>query len=239
MDQAPLTKIRRQAASLRQQVLESLREAIVTGKLEPKRRLTERELTQMMSVSRTVVREALRQLEAEGLVDVIPHKGPVVRELRQDEAKDLYRIRAVLEGLAARIFVEQANRETVNRLQKAVQSVVASYEKSDTSQVLSAKTRFYDQLYNGAESETLSSMLSTLHARIWQWRSLGLTHPQRSDTRSHESIKNLKLIMNAIEKGDADTAEKIVREEANQAAAEVMRLLAYNSVDESVDIALS
>ena len=152
MDQIPLTKIQRQAASLRQQVLESLREAIVTGRLEPKKRLTERELTQMMGVSRTVVREALRQLEAEGLVEVIPHKGPVVRELRQDEAKDLYRIRAVLEGLAARIFVEQANRETVNRLQKAVQSVVASYQKGDTSQVLSAKTRFYDQLHNGAET---------------------------------------------------------------------------------------
>ena len=104
MSQSSLKKVRKTAASLRQQVLEGLRSAIVSGELPPGKRLTERELIEIMDVSRTVIREALRQLEAERLIEVIPNKGPVVRGLTPEEAEDLYRIRAVLYGLAARIF---------------------------------------------------------------------------------------------------------------------------------------
>ena len=229
MSQAPLVKIQKTAASLRQQVLEGLREAIISGRLAPGKRLTERELTEMMGVSRTVVREALRQLEAERLIEVIPNKGPVVRALAREEAEDLYRIRSVLHGLAARIFVEQANPERVTELEDALRSVAAAYDMADAQQVLDAKTRFYEVLYQGADSETLSSMLDTLHARIWQWRSLGLTHPQRSDERSRASVQNLRSILEAVKKKDSDAAERATREEASQAAQEVMRLLAADS----------
>jgi DNA-binding GntR family transcriptional regulator len=84
---------------------------------------------------------------------------------------------------------------------------------------------FYDALFAGAGSETLSSMLSTLHARIWRWRALGLSHPQRSALRSRESVKGLRAVLAAIRKRDADAAEKLTREEAQRAAAEVMRLI--------------
>src|SRR5277367_656435 len=99
---AAFSLIERSAAPLRRQVLEELRSSIISGRLLPGARLIERELIAMMGVSRTVIREALRQLEAEGLVSNIPNKGPIVRELTIEEAKDLYAIRAVLEGLAAR-----------------------------------------------------------------------------------------------------------------------------------------
>src|SRR5512143_571714 len=108
MDPLPSLEIRKFAAPLRQQVLDGLRRAIIDGQLAPGARLTERELTKMMGVSRTVVREALRQLESEGLIAIIPNKGPVVRELTPAEARDLYSIRAVLEGFAARLFTENA-----------------------------------------------------------------------------------------------------------------------------------
>jgi DNA-binding GntR family transcriptional regulator len=68
-------------------------------------------------------------------------------------------------------------------------------------------------------------MLNTLHARIWRWRALGLTHPGRSDDRSRESVANLKAVLNAIRKRDGDAAERIMRDEANKAAHEVVRLL--------------
>src|SRR5689334_22743137 len=103
MDAALISGIQKFAAPLRQQVDDGLRQAIISGRLAPGARLTERELTEMMGVSRTVIREALRQLESEGLVAIIPHKGPVVRALSLDEARDLYSIRAVLEGFAARL----------------------------------------------------------------------------------------------------------------------------------------
>lgn len=219
-------KVRKTAASLRQQVLEGLRNAIVSGELPPGKRLTERELIEVMDVSRTVIREALRQLEAEHLIEVIPNKGPVVRALTGEEAEDLYRIRAVLYGLAAKIFVEQADDERLAELEDAFNAVVAAYDSGDAVQVLETKTRFYEVLYEGTQSETLTSMLATLHARIWQWRSLGLTHPKRSDTRSRESVANLRAIVAAAESKDTEAAEQATRQEANEAAREVMRLLA-------------
>ncbi|MBI4194683.1 MAG: GntR family transcriptional regulator [Betaproteobacteria bacterium] len=220
-----MLEVQRLAAPLRQQVLDGLRQAIIDGRLAPGARLTERELTEMMGVSRTVVREALRQLESEGLIAIIPNKGPVVRELTLGEAKDLYNIRAVLEGLAARLFVENAGDAQIGKLAQALEVVVAAYEGGDAQQVLETKNRFYDALFEGAGSETLSSMLGTLHARIWRWRALGLSHPGRSAERSKESIHNLRAMLAAIGKRDGDRAERITREEASRAAAEVMRLL--------------
>src|SRR6056297_3133463 len=99
----------RSAAPVREQVLKALRTEIIEGRFAPGRRLTERELTEMLGVSRTVLRESLRQLEAEGLISLIPNQGPVVRALTVGEARELYRIREALEGLAARLF---ANRTT-------------------------------------------------------------------------------------------------------------------------------
>jgi DNA-binding GntR family transcriptional regulator len=225
MTTQPVVSIQKFAAPLRQQVLDTLRQAIIDGRLAPGARLTERELTEMLGVSRTVVREALRSLEAEGLVHVIPNKGPVVRELSRAEAEDLYQIRAVLEGLAARLFVQHASAEQVEQLEHSLAVVVEAYDSGDAARVLETKNRFYDVLFAGAGSETLSSMLATLHARIWRWRALGLTHPGRSSGRSQESIANLRDMLAAIRARDAEAAERITRDEANRAAHEVMRLL--------------
>jgi DNA-binding GntR family transcriptional regulator len=227
MSQASLTKIEKTAASLRQQVIERLRESVISGHLSPGQRLTERELTESLGVSRTVVREALRQLEAEGLIEVIPNKGPVVRTLTAEEAEDIYRIRAVLQGLAAQQFIANADEQQLAALENALAAVVAAYDSGSAEQTVETKTRFYDVLIDGAASATLSSMLETLHARMWRWRALGLAHPQRSAARSGESLDNLRGIVAAIKNRDAEAAERITREEASQAAEEVLRLLAY------------
>ena len=110
----------------RQQVLDGLRREIVSGRLAAGERITERSLIERFGVSRTVVREALRQIEAEGLVEIIPHRGPVVRKLKPSEAEDLYRIRGVLEGLAARLFAEQAPPSMVDELEATLGEVVAA-----------------------------------------------------------------------------------------------------------------
>ena len=223
---AALSAIPRAAAPLRRQVADELRQSIISGRLAPGARLVERELIAMMGVSRTVIREALRQLESEGLVAMIPNKGPVVRELTLPEAKDLYSIRAVLEGLAARLFVENADEAQFRKLQTALTVTAAAYKAADPEVLLGAKNRFYDVLFEGAGSETLSSMIDTLHARIRRWRALGLAHPQRSPRRSQESIKSLRAVVAAIKARDAEQAEKVMRDEVTRAAAEVIRLLA-------------
>jgi DNA-binding GntR family transcriptional regulator len=218
--------IERQAAPLRQQVLEALRRAIVSGRLAPKQRLTERALIEMLGVSRTVIREALRQIEAEGLIEIIPNKGPVVRELSPVEAKDLYRIRAVLEGLAARLFAENANDEMVDKLEASLESVIRAYQAEDGEEALDAKTKFYDLLYQGAASPSLASMLGVVQARVWRWRAVGLTHPDRAYDRLDESVENLRCLITAIRNKDGESADRITRKEVSNAADEVMRLIA-------------
>ncbi len=217
--------VQKSAAPLRRNVVDALRTAIVEGRLAPGARLVERELILMTGVSRTVIREALRQLESEGVIETIPNKGPIVRKLTLEEAKDLYAIRSVLEGLAARKFVENADKADFAALRKALEGTATAYRGNDPEAVLTAKNEFYDMLFRGAGSETLSSMLATLHARIWRWRALGLGHPRRSGGRSKESVRSLRSLMKAIEKRDADLAEQIARLEVTHAATEMMRIL--------------
>jgi GntR family transcriptional regulator, trigonelline degradation regulator len=230
----PLPTIRKAAAPLRRQVVDELRQSIIAGKLGPGARLVERELIGMMGVSRTVIREALRQLESEGLVAIIPNKGPIVRELTLDEAKDLYSIRAVLEGLAVRLFVQNAGNEEVGKLEKALGAVGEAYDEGDPEVVLETKNSFYDVLFEGAGSETLSSMIGGLHGRIWRWRAVGLGHPQRSAERSLASMRALHAMITAIKARNADLAEKIIRAEVTEAAVEVTRLLAERGLPATI-----
>lgn len=217
--------VARVAAPLRQQVLDELRRAIIEGELSPGARLIERDLCARLGVSRTVIREVLRQLESEGLVGMIPNRGPVVRALSLDEARELYAIRAVLEGLAARIFVTQASGEQTQRLLATVAEVEAAYADGDARKVIAAKQRFYAVLFEAARGEVLAAMTASLHARIARWRALGLTHPERSPDRSAQSVAALKGLAQAIVARDAERAERLARAEADNAAAEVFRLL--------------
>ena len=226
LDAPKMPGISRSAAPLRHQVLDYLRQAIISGRLAPGARLVERELIEMMDVSRTVIREALRQLESEGLVATIANKGPVVRDLSAGEARDLYAIREVLVGLAARLFVANARPDQIDSLRLALDEVTRCYTAGDPAKILEAKNAFYDALVAGAASESLSSMISTLHARISRWRAIGLTHPKRSPKRSRESVNSLRAMFAAIKAGEPAKAEQLAREETAQAAAEVMRLLA-------------
>jgi DNA-binding GntR family transcriptional regulator len=224
-----LGTIPKSAAPLRRQVLQELRQSIISGRLNPGERLVERELISMMGVSRTVIREALRQLESEGLVAIIPNKGPVVRALTLEEAQDLYAIRAVLEGLAARLFTQHADDAQVEQLDQALHGVSDAFDTGDPERILEAKNTFYDVLFAGARSQTLSSMIAMLHGRIRRWRAIGLSHPQRSIERQQESIRNLRVMLRAVRSRDARLAEQAIREDVQKAAAEINRLLAKES----------
>jgi DNA-binding GntR family transcriptional regulator len=225
MDKAPYS-IERIAAPLRQQVLEELRRAIIDGELAPGTRLIERDLCERLKVSRTVIRESLRQLESEGLVGMIANRGPVVRSLGMAEARELYAIRAVLEGLAARIFAEQATAAQIERLKNSVADIESAYRAQNPKMVIGAKGRFYAVLFEAAHGEVLGAMLATLNARISRWRVLGLTHPGRSPERSAQSVAALRALVAAIAARDPVSAEQLARDAAANAAAEVFRLLA-------------
>jgi GntR family transcriptional regulator, trigonelline degradation regulator len=220
----PILEISKQTAPLRQRVETVLREAIVEGQLQPGQRLTERDLTSRLGVSRTLLREG--QLESEGLITVIANRGAVVRELTSAEVQSLYDIRAVLEGLAARLFAIHADDRTLELAGNAAADSIAAYKAGDAKRALEAKNRFYAILGAGAGSEPLSAMLATLQTRIRQWRAIGITHPRRSPARAQEASAGLRAIWSALRKRDAAAAEAATRDEARRGAADLLRLMA-------------
>jgi GntR family transcriptional regulator, trigonelline degradation regulator len=203
MEIAESLRVERAPAPIRSRVLDNLRQAIIERKLVPGQRLIERELVEMTGVSRTSIREALRELAAEGLVTTIPNKGTIVTEVTAEEARQLYQVRSVLEGLAGRLFVENATDAQRRALVSALRAVERAAAKG-SSAMLAAKDKFYDVLFEGGGNEALRSIASALHARVSLLRSLSLSQPGRSA----ESLAELAQIVAAVQANDADAAAK-------------------------------
>jgi DNA-binding GntR family transcriptional regulator len=217
-------RVGRVAAPLREQVLDVLRQAILDFRLKPGQRLIERELIEQTGVSRTTIREVLRQLAAEGLVTTIPQKGAIVMVPSAQEAADLYEVRAVLEALAGRRFVKHATDDQVKQLRKAFREIerVMRRKNPDIQDVLQAKDRFYDVLLEGAGNSAIRSTLDGLRARVRMLRATSLSQPDRSA----ETIEEIRAIVEAAEARDADAMADACAHHVNQAARSGLRGLA-------------
>ncbi len=209
--------VQRVAAPLREQVLDLLRQAIVEHRLKPGQRLIERELVEQIGVSRTTIREVLRQLAAEGLVATIPQRGAVVAVPTAEEAAELYEVRAALESLAARRFVEHASGSQVEALRAAfaeVERVMSAGDDADTLAMLKAKDLFYDVLLKGSGNRSIHSILSGLTARVSVLRATSMSQPGRAG----ESVGEIRAIVEAVERGDADAAARACEHHVEMAA---------------------
>ncbi|HSV82726.1 MAG TPA: GntR family transcriptional regulator [Ramlibacter sp.] len=214
-------RVVRVAAPLRQQVLERIRAAIAVGELAPGSRLVERELCEMTGVSRTLIREALRQLESEGLVDVIPNKGPIVAMVSARQAREVFQLRAELEGLASQLFAELASDAQMKALQEAFAQLREAYGSGDSVTMLAAKTRFYECLVDGAGNEMLGTVLRQLHARAMVLRATSLSQPGRTI----ESERELAEIMKSIRKRDGAAARQASVAHITKAAQAALNVL--------------
>jgi DNA-binding GntR family transcriptional regulator len=195
-------RVSRVAAPVREQVLELLRKEIVEMRLRPGQRLVERELIDSFGVSRTTIREALRGLAAEGLVTTIPQKGAIVAIPSAKAAAEVYEVRALLEGAAAREFVTHASDVQVRTLRRALVALEQSQDETDPRVMLQAKNRFYEVLFDGADNATIRSILEGLQARVAVLRATSLTAPGRP----RQSVVEISAIVEAIENRDADAA---------------------------------
>jgi len=200
MTQVNALRVERNPALIRSQVVENLRNAILDRQLAPGRRLIERELVELTGVSRTSVREALRELAAEGLVTAIPNKGMVVSSVSAEEARQIYEVRSALEALAGRLFVENATATHRKALGHALQRVERQAAKGGP--ILAAKDQFYDVLFEGGGNDALRSVVGGLHARVSMLRSLSTSVPGRLE----HSVAELHAIVDAVTAGDADAA---------------------------------
>lgn len=228
------SQVERVAAPLREQVFDLLRREIVEMRLRPGQRLVERELIERIGVSRTTIREALRQLAAEGLVTTIPQKGAIVAIPSPKEATEVYEVRALLEGAASREFAQNASEAQVAALREAFGDVERSGADDDAAALLRAKNRFYDVLFEGADNATIRSILQGLQARVAVLRATSLTAPGRP----RQSVIEIRAIVDAIERRDgaaaADAAAFHVRQAADVAFSQIERtsLPAIGRVDD-------
>lgn len=214
-------RVRRVQVTLRQQVLELLRGAILEGRFKPGERLIERELCELTGVSRTSVREALRHLESEGLVANVPNKGPTVATLTEEDAQEIYEVREALEGLAGRLFAERATARQVDALQAALDRLAAAFRKADMDLVVAETTHFYEVFLEGCGNSLIGDMIRSLQARVIFLRKTSMSQPGRAPG----SLGEMERIVQAIRQRDADEAEAVCKDHVRRARAAFMDVL--------------
>lgn len=214
-------KVDREIRTLRALALEKLRDAIVGLQFKPGERLVERTLVEQLGVSRTVVREVLRHLETEGLVETIPHQGPIVARLSESAAVQIYELRSILEAAAARACAEAASDSDFARLSEALDSIRDGYAHHDSKRILDATTLFYEIMFLSGGKTVAWGIVQTLNARITHLRAMTIS----SAGRSAKGPSELDSILTALRARDADRAEQACLSHVTQAGDIALRIL--------------
>jgi DNA-binding GntR family transcriptional regulator len=202
--------------------LERMRGAILDARFAAGARLVERDLVKQLGVSRSVVREVIRHLESEGLVQSIPHQGPIVARLDADTAAQIYEIRAALEAAAAAAAAEKATELDVARMDKALAEIGESYAVGDYKAVLEATTRFYEIMFRIGGKTVSWEMVQRLNGRISRLRAMTIASADRNRTGPAQ----MRMIVDAIRNRDATAASRACTEHVRRAAAIAAALLA-------------
>jgi DNA-binding GntR family transcriptional regulator len=180
------------ATSLRQQVTDSLRESILSGNLRSGQKLIERELCEEMHISRTVLREALQHLEAEGIIVNRPPRGRVVIDISDEEAKGIYDVRRVIESLVIESFSHQANEMQVRRLREKLYRLDAL---QDPEEIMTAESEIVLNMIEGSDNKVAADILSQLNNRITILRRLSLVDGSIAGSRRAE----LRALLSSLE----------------------------------------
>ncbi|MGX1100212.1 GntR family transcriptional regulator [Amorphus sp. MBR-141] len=205
MDTKTSETARARGASVRDRVTHALRADIITGVFVPGQRLSEADLCSHLDASRTPVREALRQLEAERLVEIRPNRGPIVVKLGWKEAERIYDVRELIEPEVVRLFALTATGERLERMDDALREFErASSEGLHPVQLILATTAFYEVMFEGCGNEILADILRGLLARVNLLRSRSMSRPGRPK----ESLKEMREILSRIRDEDVSGAQK-------------------------------
>lgn len=202
----------------RENALNTVRAAIVEGRLPSGQRLTERELCAALSASRTIVREIVRQLEGERLIDVVAHRGLRVASLTPKLIKEIYDVREELEVLVVRAYIRLAAQDDLQQLQELFGELEQLADTDDFGTAIASMTRFMNHLVKVADHEVAADLLDHLLARINRARIVALRAPGRIRT----SLEDLRALLAAIIARDPDAAAAAVRVYVDSARADAL-----------------
>ena len=193
--------------SLRGRVFQSIREDILSGRYEQNTELKEAAIGAELGVSRTPVREALRQLELEGLVTIIPNRGAYVNMITAKDVQDIYVIRSMLEGLCARWATQSITAEQLDSMEETLCLSEYHTSKKNYEKLYELDSLFHEQLYEAGGSRILNHILSDFHDYVKMVRKATISTSSRSVTSTEEH----RAIFEAIKEKDPDKAEALAR----------------------------
>lgn len=192
---------------LRDVVFNTLRRAIITGEFAPGERLMEISLANRLGVSRTPVREAIRKLELEGLVIMIPRKGAQVAKITEKNLRDVIEIRCVLEEFAASLACERINEEGKEKLKLAHRQFVDAVKTNDILDIVEKDEQFHDTIFQATSNDRLISIINNLREQFYRYR---MEYVRDIDQRS-VLVTEHEQLLRAIFNKDTDAAKEIMR----------------------------
>jgi DNA-binding GntR family transcriptional regulator len=202
-------------------VYDTIRESILSGKYPPKHHLIAEDLAQELGVSRMPVREALHRLEVAGLVTMLPHRGAVVCEFSEPEIIEVYHIRAVLDGLAARLATPNMSDADLAKMNSLVEEMQSSIKAEDTEGFLRANRDFHMLIWQAARAPRLQDLLENLYDSSQPFRNTSVQIPGRAD----QIIDEHRRIADALMKRDAVAAEKCANDHHERTAVRLLNSL--------------
>lgn len=212
-------------SSLRNKVYSTIKKRILNGEYPPEYSLIELKLSDEFGVSRTPVREALRQLELDGLVHLVPNKGVFVAEITSKDISDIYEMRMLIEGLGSRWAAKTITDEEKAKMKEILDLCEFYTIKKEYNKVLEFDGRFHDVIFKASKSNPLNLILKQLHEFIQRARKASLFSPGRAEAAFIEH----KAIYEAIASGDEDLAEQLTREHIQRAKESLLRTFNKNS----------
>jgi DNA-binding GntR family transcriptional regulator len=193
-------------------VYAALRHSIIHGELRPGARLRADALAKEMNVSRTPVRDALRKLESEGLATMSARRGLIVPELSEDGLIETFQIRAVLEGLAARLAVDNATPSEIAKIRELIDDLASASQRGDVDQMRDILREFRQQIYSLSHNARLLQFLTALQDRGMQF---GMSTLYTSG-RPQQVLEECRDLVKAIEARDGNLAEQLARDQRNK-----------------------
>ncbi|WP_303813723.1 GntR family transcriptional regulator [Selenomonas ruminantium] len=189
---------------LREVVCESLREAIRSGILKPGERIMEIQLAEELGVSRTPVREAIRKLELEGYVVMMPRRGTYVASMSIRDINEIFEIRTALESLSNGLAADHITDDELEHLQRLLVIIGGYIKEGNIEKIVETDIEFHDLLYHAARNERLVGIISNLRDQLTRFRTLSMSYPGRLE----ETLEEHRLIVDAIASGDRKAASR-------------------------------
>jgi DNA-binding GntR family transcriptional regulator len=208
--------------TLREKILESIRDAILKGSLKPGERVSEPELAERFGISRTPIREAFRQLESEGYLVVIPRKGAVVASLSERDVEEFYSIKSILEGYAARMAAERMAPRDIERLVAINEKLEQIAAAGDIKTFFRVHNEFHELFIKAAGNDKLGELINQLVLKFNRLRLASLAQPGRMEI----SVQEHRKIIEAFRNHDGELADNLVRHNATIGAMVLIQGLA-------------